>query len=67
VVEALPVFDPPTAAIQPGGRLLDDLAFWQHYKTSGLIGAFDDLDVYLREDGFHGRTELGGVIPAVGA
>jgi hypothetical protein len=43
------VLGEPAAAVEPGKCSLDDPAFGQNFETFGLVGAFDDIDLELRQ------------------
>ncbi len=54
------------ASVEPGEGPLDDPTFGQDFETLGLIGAFDDFDVKLRQHLGEGLLELRSLIAAVG-
>jgi hypothetical protein len=49
-VEVFEIFRQPAAAIEPREGAFDNPTSWQKLKPFGLVGAFDDFDLEVRQD-----------------
>jgi hypothetical protein len=54
------------ATVEPGNRALDDPTAWQHHKSFGVIGAFDDFGFEVGQDFRERLLESRPLIATVG-
>jgi hypothetical protein len=66
VIEVLPILGEPSTTVEPSNGALHDPAAWQHHKSFGVIGTFDDFSFELRQESRKRLLEFRSLIAAVG-